>query len=153
MKFLLAGCIISLLLSCVGQPDCLITATNQVKIALKKTTSEEANSVLFTSITISGTDSTFQDKKNAKVSSLILYVNPHDVETTFKFKYLDASNVEKSDFLVVSYLAQNVVISPECGGYVYYSNLYVLATSFLITPKIVNSQLSTSATVNIEIKL
>ena len=108
---------------------------------------------LFTSITISGTDSTFQDKKKAKVSSLILYVNPHDVKTTFKFKYLDASNVEKSDSLVVSYLAQNVIISPECGGYVYYSNLYVLATSFLITPKIVNSQLSTSAPVNIQIKL
>ncbi len=153
MKLLLAVIIISLFSACANQPDCLITATSQVKISLKKTTSEEANSVLFTSITISGTDSTFQTKKNAKVSSLVLHVNPSELQTTFKFKYLDAQNVAKSDSLVVVYVAQNVIISPECGGYVYYSNLTVFATSFQITPKITNSQLSTSATVNIEIKL
>ena len=153
MKFLPAVIVISLFSACVNQPDCLVTATSQVKISLKKTTSEEANSILFTSITISGTDSSFQSKKNTKVSSLVLYVNPRELHTTFKFKYLDAQNVAKSDSLVVAYVAQNVIVSPECGGYVYYSNLNVLATSFRITPKIVNSQLSTSATVNIEIKL
>lgn len=151
MKVLLAGSIILLLSTCANQPDCLITATNQVKISLKKTTSSEANSVLFTSITISGKDSTLYSNKT--VSSLVLYVNPKEVQTTFKFNYKDALNKARTDSLVVAYVPLNVIISPECGGYVYFNNLSVAATSFTSEPKIVNHQLSTSATVNIEIKL
>lgn len=153
MRFLLAAIIILLLSTCLNQPDCLVTATNNVKISLKRTDSDSVNTVKFIAISVSGTDTLlYMDKK---VSSLTLPVNPATLSTTFKFEYKSKPDTTfvKKDSLTLSYAAQYFVISPECGGYVYFSNLSVFSTSFANAPKIVNPQLSTSATANIEIKL
>lgn len=153
MRFLLAAIIILLLSTCLSQPDCLVTATNSVKISLKRTDSDSVNTVKFIVISVSGTDSLFYVNKT--VSSLTLPVNPAILNTTFRFEYKSKPDtaIVKKDSVTLTYASQYFVISPDCGGYVYFSNLAVLSTSFVNVPKIVNPQLSTSATTNIDIKL
>jgi hypothetical protein len=153
VRFLLAAIIILLLSTCLSQPDCLVTATNNVKISLKRTDSDSVNTVKFIVISVSGTDTLLYVDKS--VSSLTLPVNPATLNTTFKFEYKSRpdTTILKKDSLTLTYASQYFVISPDCGGYVYFSNLAVLSTSFANVPKIVNPQLSTSATTNIEIKL
>ncbi len=157
MRLLLVGILFLMLSACLSEPDCIITATNNVKISFKKATSDSVNFVKFVSITISGTDSVISNIKDS-VSSLNLPADPHRVLTTFKFQYkskVNAVTVVKTDSVTLSYVIQNVIVSPSCGGYVYYVDLAVASTSFAIIPKVVFNQLSTSATVltNLEIKL
>ena len=153
MRFLLPAVIILLLSQCLGQPDCLVTATNSVKISLLKTNSDSVNTVTFVVIRVSGTDTLFY--KNKKVSTLTLPVNPRTLQTIFSFQYRDNvdATIIKTDSVTLTYAQQNFVVSPECGGFVYYSNLAVFSTSFVNEPKVVNPQLSTSATTNLQIKL
>jgi hypothetical protein len=153
VRFLLACIIIILLSECFSQPDCLVTATNSVRISLKRTDSDSVNTVAFSMIKVSGTDTIFY--KNTKASTLTLPVNPAQLQTTFTFQYRSKpdTTIVKLDSVKLSYTTQKIIISPECGGYLYYSNLSVLSTSFVNQPKVVNSQLSTSATNNLEIKL
>ncbi len=157
MRFLLVGILFLLLSACLSEPDCIITATNNVKISLKKITSDSVNFVKFTSISISGADSVINSMKDS-VSFLNLPVNPRTGETTFKFQYkkkVNAVNIIKTDSVTLSYVTQTIIISPSCGGFVYYTNLAVISTSFATIPKVKFNQLSTSATVhtNLEIKL
>ncbi len=148
---------ILLLSACLSEPNCTPTATNNVKISLKKLLNDSSNLVTFVSITISGADSVIQNL-STPVSSLNLPVNPESSETTFKFQYkkkVNAVTVILTDSVTLSYAKQNIIISPACGSFVYYTNLAVLSTSFQIVPKVVYNQLSTSATVptNLQIKL
>lgn len=157
MRFLLVGILFLLLSACLSEPDCIITATNNVKISLHKITSDSSNYVKFVTISISGADSVINTLKDS-VAFLNLPVNPHQGETTFRFQYkkkINAITVIKTDSVTLSYVTKNIIISPSCGGYVYYTNLAVVSTSFEIIPKVVFNQLSTSATVqtNLAIKL
>ena len=145
MRFLLPGVILLVLSACLDEPDCIVTATNLVKISLRKINVDSANTVAFSKITVTGTDTLFY--KNKKASSLSLPVNPGTTKITIKF-YYGAS----IDSLTLGYSLRRVIISPDCGAFVYFENLGVLSTSFT-SIKVNNSQLSTSATNNLEIKL
>lgn len=154
MRFLLAVINILLLSACLSQPDCLITATNIVKISLKKANSDSVNTVNFAVIRVSGTDSLFYG--NQAASTLNLPVQPGIQETTFFFEYFStvgAATVLKKDTVTLTYLPLYFVISPDCGGYVYYNNLAVSYYSFANKPSVLNPQLLTSATTNLQIKL
>jgi hypothetical protein len=153
VRFLLPVIIILLLSACLSQPDCLVTATNQVKISLKRLDSDSVNTVKFILIRVSGTDTLLYENK--KESSIVLPVNPGTLNTTFAFEYKSKPDtaIVKKDSVTLTYAAQYFVISPDCGGYIFFSNLTVASTSFLNVPKVVNPQLSTSATTNLEIKL
>ena len=144
--------LILLLSACLADSDCQVTATNIVQIALKRTDKDTVAQVKFSLITVSGTESTFQ--KSDTVTSLQIPVNPKSSETTFRFTYASkASPTPKTDTVTLSYVSKNIIVSPACGGFFYYSELAVIATSFPNIPKVVNSQLSTGATKNLEIKL
>ena len=153
MRFLLPAFIILLFSSCLSEPDCLVTASNLVRIDLKKTDTNAVNTVKFIVIRVQGTDTLFY--QDQKASSLILPVNPAGEQTTFHFEYKSSidTTVLENDSVTLAYVRQYKVISPDCGGYVYYMNLSVSSYSFSNEPKVVNAQLSTSATPNLEIKL
>lgn len=145
MRFWVAGVLVVLLSACLDKPDCLVSATNIVQIALKKIAVDSANAVTFSSIKVSGTDSLFY--KNKKASSLSLPLNPQATLTTFTFYY-----GTKIDSVTLTYTIENLVISPECGAFSYYQDLAVSSTSFT-SVKVKNNKLTTSATTNLEIKL
>jgi hypothetical protein len=154
VRFLLAAINILLLSACLSQPDCLVTATNIVKISLKKANSDSINSVTFAVIRVSGTDTLFYT--NQETSSLNLPVHPGTLETTFTFEYyakVDTTTVLKKDSVTLAYVPLYFVISPDCGGYVYLTNLSVSSYSFANEPIVLNPQLLTSATTNLQIKL
>ena len=154
MRFLLAAINILLLSACLSQPDCLVTATNIVKISLKKANSDSVNTVNFAVIKVSGTDTLFYE--NTSTSTLNLPVQPGVQETTFFFEYytpVGGALVLKKDSVTLRYLPLYFVISPDCGGYVYYNNLTVSSWSFANEPTVLNPQLLTSATTNLQIKL
>jgi hypothetical protein len=153
VRFLLSAIIILLLSTCLSQPDCLVTATNLVKISLKRLDSDSVNTVKFILVRVSGTDSVFYQNKTE--STITLPVNPGTLITTFAFEYKSKpdTSIVKKDSVALTYAGQYFVVSPDCGGYVYFSNLTVASTSFVNVPKVVNPQLSTSATSNLEIKL
>ncbi len=153
MRFLLPALIILLFSACLSQPDCLVTASNFVRIDLKRTDTNAVNTVKFIVIRVQGTDTLFYQGQS--VSSLVLPVNPVMDLTTFYFKYKSNpdTTVVKNDSLTLSYVRQYKVISTDCGGYIYYSGLKVSYYSFANEPKVVNPQLLTSAAANLEIKL
>lgn len=150
---MLPSFIILLFSACLSEPDCLVTASNFVRIDLKRTDTNLVNTVKFILIRVQGTDTLFY--QDQKASSLILPVNPSTEQTTFHFEYKNSldTTVLMSDSMTLAYVRQYKVISPECGGYVYYLNLAVSSFSFVNEPKVLNSQLSTSAAPNLEIKL
>ena len=145
MRFLLASILLLFFSACFNEPDCVITSTSLVKITMK-TLKKSVDTVLtFNYVTISGTNTILY--QNTATSKLSLPLNPKADQTTFILRY-----GTKVDSIRVRYTPLNVILSPTCGAYVYYKDLATDTTSFS-NHQVVNSQLSTSATVNIEIKL
>lgn len=154
MRFFHSVIIILMLSTCLSEPDCLVTASNKLRISLKNAETGASQKVLFSAVKISGTDVVLFTPDS--VTSLIIPVDPLGTETTFIFEYgtvLNSVHVTKTDFVTVSYASQTVILSPTCGAAVYHTNLAVSNTSFTIKPKVLINQLSTSAAANIEIKL
>lgn len=145
MRLLFIAFLVLLFSACLDDPDCVVTSTNIVRISLKKIDSDSAQTIKFSRITVSGTDSIFH--QGDSVSFVSLPINPGTTETKFKFFY-----GLKIDTLVVTYGRTVKLVSPPCGAFAFYQNLNVLSTSFL-NVKVTNHQLSTSATNNLEIKL
>lgn len=145
MRFLPLGFLAILFSACLDEPDCIVTASNEVKISFEKITSDSARAVEFNSILVSGTDSVFYEADS--VTSVIIPVNPIAFETTFRFFYESAI-----DTLVVSYTRQTRVISPDCGAFNYFQDLEVVFSSFP-EAKVINPQLSNSSAINVTIKL
>lgn len=150
MRFLALGLLALVFSSCLTPPDCLVTATNNLKIKFTKRVIKNLKptfvdtTLTFLYVKVTGTDSLFY--KGESKSSLVLPVNPTATETTFTLYQKD-----QTDTIAVTYTPRNIIISPECGSYVYYQSLFVVGTSysrFVIS----SSQLSTSATSNIEIR-
>jgi hypothetical protein len=146
VRFFVVGLILLILSSCLSEPDCLVTASNEVKVVFKKAEKDSLKTVDFPAITSSGTDAIIVAKS---VTQILLYVDPRAVQTTFKF-FQENGNV---DSVTLSYDIQNILISPQCGAYAYYSGLKVLSYTFSDTVKVTNPMLSNSTTVqNVEIK-
>jgi len=75
VRFFFIGILVLLLSACLSEPDCTVTATNIVRITLKKAiTRDSVIFVKFKSITVSGTESTFQNLAGDSVSTLQLPV-------------------------------------------------------------------------------
>ncbi len=146
MRFFLVGLITIVLSACLSEPDCLVTASNEVKIVFKKAHKDSLKYVQFPIIESSGTDVIFVADS---VSNITLYVDPRATQTTFKFQ----QETGKTDYVTLKYNIQNILISPACGAYRYYSGLQVVDYSFSDTVKVTNPTLSNNSTVqNVEIK-
>ena len=136
--------------SCLSDPDCVITATSEVKIDFLKITPDSirtdvSDTVILDSIRVSGTDSVFYVADT--LSSVALPIHPGAYETTFYFYY--PSDVDSIKF---SYTHTTRVISPACGAFTYFQDLTLLLSTFSEV-NITDDQLSTSTETNVKIKL
>ncbi len=145
MRFLPLGFLLILFASCLDEPDCVTTASNQVFIALWRLDVDSARKVIIDSILVSDTDSVFNEKDTT--STLNLPVNPGVNVTTFRFYY-----ESRMDSLILSYTRDTRVVSPQCGAFNYFQELGVVSTSF-IDVSVVNPQLSNSGFTNLKIRL
>lgn len=137
--------------SCLNQANCYITASNVVKINLKKTNDNLSTTITFNAITVSGKSLTFY--KDSTTTSLNLPVNPEATETTFLFSYkelVDSVSTDKMATLTLSYLNEIKLISPDCGAFQYQRDLAIVETNFTKT-KLINSSLLTTVATNLEI--
>jgi hypothetical protein len=147
VRFFVVGVTIIIFSSCLSEPDCLVSASNEVKMVFKKANKDSLKYVKFPVIKSSGTDVIFVADS---VTSILLYVDPRATQTTFRFQH---ENGTTTDTLMLRYNIQDILISPDCGAYRYYSGLQVVAYSFSDTVRITNSTLSNASTVqNVEIK-
>lgn len=145
MRFLPLGILLLLFASCLDEPDCISTASNQVQIGLRRLDVDSARTVKFDSILVYGTDSVFY--KSDSIAVLRIPINPGTTETTFRFYY-----ELQMDSLVLSYTRETKVVSPQCGAFNYFQELGVVSTSFAEVI-VVNHQLSTGVSTNLTIKL
>ena len=145
LRFCFPAVLAALLLSCLSEPDCVVTSSSEVKISLKKTTSDSARFVLFDKIEVDGTDSVFYSADS--VSSLVLPIHTGQFETTYRFYY-----ESKTDSIKISYTRYTNVISPSCGSFNHFKDLAVVWYSFS-SVVVVNPQITTSGSANLDIKL
>jgi Family of unknown function (DUF6452) len=156
VRFLLV-CIVALLLSgCLSQPDCPGAATNKVQISFENNRTNKAQPIDIASLEFGSKYFLTADS----VSSVSIPVNPFTRETTFIIDYTatlkDIANIDstitRKDTITVGYSVQNIIVSTDCGAYLFCKDLLLNYSSFDST-KLVNKQLSTSATVNIKVRL
>lgn len=133
-----------LLLSCLSEPDCIITSSSNVIISFRWPTGDSARHIKFDSIRVIGTDSIFHVGDTTDV--VMLPIDPGNYQTKFRFYY-----ETKEDSITVTYTRATRVISPSCGAFNHYQDLDVPMYSFL-SLTIVNDQLSTSEEPNLRIK-
>ena len=143
---LLLGLSIILLLSCGDIPTCLDIETSLVKI---KFIDESGADKMITILSLGAIDNQpgFPEYDSATVTNLSLPLNPGAQVTTF---ILEQENV--TDTLALAYLAEAILISPECGLDAAFSNLNIASTTYGNT-RLVNSSIHETVTVNIEITL
>jgi hypothetical protein len=143
LKFVRFISLFIFLTGCLGQPDCLITSTNLVKISFKNGNSVRV--IAFDEITVSGLDKIYY--QDVAVSSVQLPVNPEASEMTFTFKFEG-----REETLTIGYETSVQIISVDCGAFTNYVNLSVISSTF-VDPQVLVNQLSTNATVNIQISI
>ena len=136
-----------LLASCFDKGDCLLTSTTLIKVGLKDATlPANAKSVTFTSIHIPGTGILYDD---TTMSSFPIVADPRVTEIEYVFQY-----ETRSDTLVLGYTNQTLVLSPDCGSYLYQDALEVKYSTFGPDKVIIrNRRLLTSVTLNFDIFL
>ena len=125
------------LFSCLEDPDCLVTATNLVKIDFKNTDGT-VRTITFSGITVSGLATPIY--VNSAQSTVQLPLNPQSTETTFLFR--EASVVKR---MVIRYAITHRAISEKCGAYAFYSNLEIVESNYT-SIKVKNPFLLTSNT-------
>ncbi len=156
MRFFLPLIFILMLSGCLTEPDCVVTATNLVKVSFKSPTGDTTRTIRVVSVNISGTDKVVAGDS---VSNMLLPVNPGDTQTEFTIFYkhkIGGKYVTTSGSVTLSYQRLNVVVGAEtCGSFAYFNNLAIVDYSFTTEPRILNPQLTTSNAVatNLEIRL
>ena len=143
--FLFIGCCF-LLTACFDSGDCLITSTNVVKInILDLATPTQAKDMVFDSVFIPDQGYFYNNKDT--VSQIFVAIDPRTTETEYVFQYQ-----ERSDTLVLSYSNQTIVLSPDCGSYLYQTDLAIKHSTFSSNQVVIKEQsLQTGVAVNIEI--
>lgn len=142
--FLFVGCCL-LLVSCFDQGDCLFSNTTFLKVKiLDKDTVSQAERVLFNDVFTPGG---FTYLNDSTTSFFVLAVDPTKTEMKYVFQYEG-----RSDTLLLGYTNQTIVLSPDCGSYIFQNDLEIKHTTFERI-RIVNSRLLRSAETNIEILL
>jgi hypothetical protein len=144
--FLFTG-ICLLLVSCFDKGDCLFTNTTLIKVGLKDATATStAKTVTFSSIHIPRQGILYQD---TAMSAFPIVVDPRVTEIEYVFQY-----DTRSDTLVLGYTNQTLVLSPDCGSYLYQDALEIKHSTFGTDKVIIrNRRLLNSVTVNFEIFL
>jgi hypothetical protein len=129
MRILLFFVTCLILSGCFTQGDCLVSATNLMRIQFKKKNTKSDTSVSITYVSFSGTDSILAP--TTAVTELILPVDGHVDSTRFIFHRVKASDnsITGVDTLTVKYDIQSSVATPDCGAYTYYQNLKVVKFS------------------------
>lgn len=143
LKFVRFISLFFITVGCLNEPDCIITSTNLAKIAFVN--GKNIREITFDEIQVSGLDKIYYE--NAKVSSVQLPVNPETTEITFTFAF--EGRVET---LHLRYKTSVQIISDSCGAFTNYGDLEIIDTTFTEI-EIVANQLSTNATVNIQISV
>ena len=147
MRILLLFVVCLVMSSCFTQGDCLVSATNNLRIQFKKKNTATDTAVTITYIEISGTDSilvpTIVSSKLAylvlpktaaipdpttALSDFLIPINGHTDTTRFIFHRIKASDptVADADILTLKYDIQGIVATSDCGAYNYYQNLRVI---------------------------
>lgn len=145
MHFRTGVCLAILILSgCLNKPDCIVTTTNLVKISFVDATNK-ARITAVDSIRVSGVNNLLYVDKD--VASVELPVQPGLTESVFNF-YFET----RSEQVKVQYSSQPQVISADCGAYTQFNELTVSESSFA-TFSIISDQLSTNATVNLQLRI
>lgn len=148
-RFFPLGLILFIFSSCLNEPDCVVTATNIVRVSFERLIPDSLNTdtvVFIDSVQVSGTFALYHEGDTT--SQLQLPVDPQQLTTTFRVFYYDSI----MDSIRISYTRKAQVVSPACGAFTHFQDLVVLSTSFgnLIVE---DPTLSSSATSNIIIKL
>ncbi len=143
LKFVRFVSLLLITVGCLNEPDCLITSTNLTKISFVN--GKSIREITFDEIRVSGLDKIYYN--NAKVSSVQLPLNPEITEITFTFTF--ESRVET---LRLRYNTSVQIISDKCGAFTNYGDLELIETTFP-NIEIVENQLSTNATVNIQLSV
>ncbi len=118
-----------LLSGCFTQGDCLVSATNMMRIQFKKKNTKSDTAVTITAIEISGTDSLLVP--TSALTEISIPVNGRADTTRFiihRTKAID-NTITGVDTLTVQYDIQGSVATPDCGAFTYYQNLRVLRFS------------------------
>lgn len=136
--------VLLMLTNCLNKPDCIITATNQVKIGFVNA-SNQPRQTQVDSIRVLGKEALYY--KGVSVSTVNLPISPEVAEALFVFYY-----EQHQDTVRLQYKVEPQIISPDCGAYTIYKNLSVTETSFEFY-QVVTSQLSTNATVNLQLRI
>ncbi len=141
MRYIFPIIIFVLFSSCFSEGDCLVTATNQMYIQLKKKSAPTTDTLIyFLNIQVSGTDSVF--KFTSSTASLLLPLNIKRDTTSFIFQRvnpLDSSQVIPADTFRVSYTRLTKVLGKNCGAYQFYQNLNPVKVSRSLSVKDYNN--------------
>jgi hypothetical protein len=134
--------------SCFDRGDCLFVNTNLIKVNIKdKTAVSQPKQVVLSSVTMP--DQGFLLYAQDTLSSLYLPADPRLTQTRYVFQY-----GERSDTLILSYSNQSIVLSPDCGTYLFQKDLAIQHTTFGENAVVIkNPQLLTTVPINIEIFL
>lgn len=142
--FLFIGCCL-LLASCFDKGDCLFTNTTVVKIKMMDLDTPSIaheivlDTIFFTSSSLGGI------VVNDTITEAAVYIDPSQTEMEYFFQH-DG----RVDRLVLGYTNQTIVLSPDCGSYLYQNDLEVKQSTF-DSVHVTNNRLLTSVTNNIEI--
>ena len=140
--FLFIGCCL-LLASCFDKGDCLFTNTTVVRIKMMDLdTPSIAHEIALDTIFIVNYGGIVV---NDTITEAGVYVSPDRTEMEYYFQH-DG----KIDRLVLGYTNQTIVLSPDCGSYLYQNDLEVKLSTF-DSVHVTNKRLLTSVTSNIEI--
>lgn len=119
--------------------------SNLIKINLKKKSDNTEQRITFSSIDIE--DSAFKLYQNQEVGALELPVDPNDTLTTFILNYNDASQR-----LSFTYTNETRILAPDCGAFLYHTNVTISETTFDSTAlRVISRDLLQNAAVNFEI--
>lgn len=140
--FLFIACCL-LMVSCFDKGDCLFVNTDVVKVNLvDKANPKVAKKILFSSVSPSNMV-LFPNPDS--VSTVYLVVDPTKTAMTYTLEWSG-----RTDNITLDYTNQTIVLSPDCGSYVFQDNLTVESTTF-DSVRVVNQRLLTNVSVNLEI--
>lgn len=145
--------------SCFTQPDCIVTASMEIKIDFKQIKlNRQTNArtvvdtlVSFQSISIADIDSAYL--KNVVASSLTLPINPNksSIKYTFVRNGRQTTSPKVTETITFTYNNETRIISAQCGAFVYFLNLEIADSSYGSSQfKILNDRLLKS-TSNVQI--
>jgi hypothetical protein len=138
LTFLLISAVAAASTCCFTQPDCIVTASMEIKIDFKQIKINRQTNVRtvvdtlvsFRSISISDIDTAY--RKNAVASSLTLPINPNKSSMTYTFvrNGRQPTSPTVTETITFTYNNETRIISAQCGAFVYFLNLDISDSSY-----------------------